>query len=98
MPSPGITAMLNEVVMSGHGRTNVYLIQNRVECAFEAFEQHIEVRTGVTERRREAEDVVTKGAEDDAVAIRGLRDALRKAQRRIEGRFGLLVGDELECA
>ena len=47
-----------------------------VEHPAEALEQRVELGGAADERRREAEDVVAEGAEDDAVAQCGARDAL----------------------
>src|SRR6266702_7536819 len=72
IPSPGITAILNDAavsVMSGHRGANVGLIEHVVQCALQTLEQQIHIARAVAQGRGKPENIVCEGSEYDPVSV-----------------------------
>src|SRR5690349_7192800 len=83
---------------SGRRRAHVTCRDYVVERLLQAHGHLRELVFAEGQRRREAEDVVAERAEDQAVAVAGVEQAVRQAQRRIEATLARLVADQLERA
>src|SRR5260370_20762281 len=101
MPSPGITAILNDVaiwILSGQGGAHVALLEHVVQRTPQPLEQQIHFPRAVAQGRSKPQDVVAERPKNNAVAIGDLSDTFAQAQRGIETTLGRLVGDEFQSA
>src|SRR5579885_487719 len=96
MPSPGMTAIRQRMVMSGHRRPHFGLVEHLIQGALQSLEQQLELTWAVTERRRKSEDVVGESPECESVGIRCPRDPVTQTQGGLEAAAACFVGDELQ--
>src|SRR6266480_1366622 len=104
IPSPGITAILNDAVMetpadwSAQRGADVALREHIVQGASQPRKQQIHLVGTVAKGRCKPENVVGESAEDETITIRDPRDAFAQAQGGVESPSGPLVGHELQGA
>src|SRR5260221_658979 len=87
MPSPGITAILNDavttailaiLVVSGQGGAYVALLEHVVQRAFQSLQQQIHLTGVVAQGRSKPQNVVAEGPENDAVEMDLLFERLKR--------------------